>query len=76
MTDACFDVLVVGAGIAGLAAALGAARHGLATVCAEEQMFGGLVLNVTELNPAPRAKRGSGVDLASGLMSDASDAVS
>lgn len=68
MADTTSDVLVIGAGIAGLAAATRAAEIGLATICAEEQMFGGLVLNVAELDPAPAGRSVQGAELSAGLM--------
>ena len=68
MADTTSDVLVIGAGIAGLAAATRAAEIGLATVCAEEQMFGGLVLNIAELDPAPAGRSVQGAELSAGLM--------
>jgi thioredoxin reductase (NADPH) len=74
MTDIQFDVIVVGAGIAGLAAAGHAVKRGLTTACVEEQMFGGLVLNIAELDPAPPGKEGSGADLAAALMNEVTEA--
>ncbi len=52
ITDSPFDVVVIGAGVAGLTAARESARRGLVTACAEELMFGGLVVNINELDPA------------------------
>lgn len=71
MADEPADLFVIGAGIAGLAAAARAAALGLTTVCAEEQMFGGLVLNVVELDPAPPARPAQGAELAAALMDEA-----
>lgn len=71
MAEKTVDLFVVGAGVAGLAAATRAAARGLSTVCAEEQMFGGLVLNIAELDPAPPARPAQGADLAAGLMEEA-----
>ena len=70
MSEQSFDVIVIGAGVAGLAAARHSIQRGFATACVEAQMFGGLVLNVGELDPAPRGRQGSGADLASALMSE------
>ncbi|VTU32754.1 Thioredoxin reductase [Variovorax sp. SRS16] len=56
------DVVVIGAGAAGLNAALATLRAGLGTAWLEAQMFGGLVLNVNELDGAIR---GSGAELSS-----------
>lgn len=74
MIESSYDLLVVGAGIAGLAAATQAAERGLSTICAEEQIFGGLVLNVAELDPAPVGRPAQGAELASSLMEQASNA--
>lgn len=74
MSDLPFDVVVIGAGVAGLAAARQAAQLRLTTACVEEQMFGGLVLNIGELDPVPRGHEGSGVDLAAALMGEVAEA--
>ena len=66
-----FDVIVIGQGVAGLTAAKQARRHGASVACIEEQMFGGLVININELDGAIE---GSGTDLASNLMLEASEA--
>jgi thioredoxin reductase (NADPH) len=71
MAERQVDIVVVGAGVAGLAAATLAARRGLTTICAEGQMFGGLVLNIGELHPAPASRPAQGADLAAGLMEEA-----
>ena len=73
MADSNFDVIVIGAGIAGLTAAKDAARAGLATASIEALLFGGLVININELDPAPGGEQGSGTDLASNLMAEVSD---
>ena len=67
------DLIVLGAGIAGLAAARHAARSGLRVVCLESLMFGGLVTNINDLNPAPTGVSGSGIDFASDLMGEIAD---
>jgi thioredoxin reductase (NADPH) len=61
-----FDLIVVGEGIAGLSCARHAASLGLRTATTEGNLFGGLVLNIAELEGYEGA--GSGVDLASTLM--------
>ena len=68
MPDPNFDVIVIGAGIAGLTAAKNTAQQGLATASIEALLFGGLVINVNELDPAPSGEHLSGTDLASNLM--------
>jgi thioredoxin reductase (NADPH) len=65
-----WDVIVIGAGAAGLTSAKETASAGLRTACIESLMFGGLIVNVNELSPGS----GSGVDLASELMTAATDA--
>jgi thioredoxin reductase (NADPH) len=74
MSELQYDVIVVGAGIAGLTAAREFADAGLATACIEAQMFGGLIINVNELEPAPPGDHASGVDLACALMEQATEA--
>ena len=64
------DLIVIGAGIAGLAASTYARRLGLSTAILESQLFGGLIVNVNELDgDSP----GSGADLASAMMMEATD---
>ncbi len=48
-----FDVIVIGEGVAGLSAAGALARQGFSTATFEQQLFGGLVININELDPAP-----------------------
>ena len=65
MSDSNFDVIVIGAGITGLTAAKHAVQQGLSTANIEALLFGGLVININELDGEPH---GSGTDLASTLM--------
>jgi thioredoxin reductase (NADPH) len=67
------DVVVIGAGVAGLNAALESARHGLRVCFIEELLFGGLVVNVNHLLPAVAGLPASGIDLAAELMTRVSD---
>jgi thioredoxin reductase (NADPH) len=67
-----YDLIVVGEGIAGLTCASHAASLGLRTATTEGNLFGGLVINVAELEDFDGA--GSGVDLASALMEANADA--
>ena len=67
------DIVVIGAGVAGLSAAVEAARLGLRVCLIEELMFGGLIVNVNHLLPAPAGLPDSGIDLATDLMTRASD---
>ena len=61
-----FDLIVIGEGVSGLTCASHAVRAGLKVATLEANLFGGLVLNVNELDGYPGAE--SGTDLASGLM--------
>lgn len=62
-----FDVIVIGEGVAGLAAANSLAEAGLRTATFEAEMFGGLVVSVIELEPAPGGRQASGSDVAGEL---------
>ena len=62
------DVLVIGTGITGLAAARQALQDGLSVVMLEKLFFGGLVTNINQLDGAIT---GSGSDVAAGLMMEA-----
>jgi len=64
------DLIVIGTGVAGLSAAKLALQSGLRTATMEAQMFGGLVLNVNELDGAVS---GSGSEFASSLMMEVSE---
>lgn len=70
MADTTYDVIVIGAGITGLTAAKHAVQRGLKTANIEALMFGGLVVNINELDGDTP---GSGTDLASNLMMEISD---
>lgn len=74
MSASQFDLLVIGEGIAGLTAARAAAKEGLSVATFEANIFGGLVLNVNELDPVPPGAGASGTDYASTLMSECSEA--
>jgi thioredoxin reductase (NADPH) len=63
---ATYDLIVVGEGITGLACARHAASLGLKTATTEGNLFGGLVINIAELEGYD--EHGSGVDIASALM--------
>lgn len=73
MADSKFDVIVIGAGIAGLTAAQNAAKSGLSVASIEALLFGGLVININELEPGLPGQQLSGTDLASTLMAEISD---
>jgi thioredoxin reductase (NADPH) len=73
MSDSQYDVIVIGAGITGLTAAKQVAQRGLSVANIEMMMFGGLVININELDPSPSGEHGSGTELASTLMMKISD---
>jgi thioredoxin reductase (NADPH) len=68
MATPTHDVIVIGEGVSGLTAAGELARAGLKVATIEGQLFGGLVLNVNDLEPAPDGASPSGAELASGMM--------
>jgi len=70
MAERTFDLIVIGEGITGLTAAGRAARRGHAVATCEAELFGGLVINVNELEGSPVAEQVSGVELASSLMQE------
>lgn len=72
--ERAWDVIVIGAGAAGLTAAKETASAGLRTACVESLIFGGLILNINELNPALDGANASGADLASDMLNSAMDA--
>ena len=63
-----YDVIVIGAGAAGIGAAREALQAGSSVAWLEAQMFGGLVLNGNELDGAIQ---GNGAELASTWRSEA-----
>lgn len=65
-----FDLIVVGTGVAGLTAAGFARRVGLTTAMIESHLFGGLIINVNDLDGPVQ---GAGSDYAAGLMAAACD---
>jgi thioredoxin reductase (NADPH) len=67
MPSAKFDVIIIGNGIAGLTAAKHAAQSGLSAASIEAGLFGGLVINVNELDGMPGNQVTSGYRLANRL---------
>ncbi|HEY7656384.1 MAG TPA: FAD-dependent oxidoreductase [Burkholderiales bacterium] len=72
MAQTTYDLVVIGEGVSGLACAGHARRAGLRVATFEANLFGGLVINVNELDGYPGAE--SGTVLASELMQANSDA--
>lgn len=64
------DLIVIGTGITGLAAARQACQLGLSTATIESHFFGGLVINVNHLDGEIE---GSGSDVAANMMMEVSD---
>jgi thioredoxin reductase (NADPH) len=63
-----YDLIVIGEGIAGLTCANHAARTGLKVATFEGTLFGGLVININELEGFPEDRQTSGAEFASELM--------
>lgn len=68
MARATYDVIVIGEGVSGLTAAGELARAGRKVATIEAQLFGGLVINVNELEPGPEGHPASGAELAAEMM--------
>jgi len=68
-----YDLIIVGSGMAGLFCAKEALSKGLKVALLEEQMFGGLVINVNHLSPSLEDGLTGGADLASTWVSELSD---
>jgi thioredoxin reductase (NADPH) len=68
MAQPQFDVVVIGEGVSGLTAAGALAAAGLKVASIEGTLFGGLVINVNELDPAPEGRPHSGAELAAEIM--------
>ena len=68
MSQEIYDLLVIGEGVSGLSAANAAAQTGLKVATLEARLFGGLVINVNELEPAPQAGAVSGAEFAAELV--------
>ena len=73
MTSNQYDAIVIGEGVAGLTAANALARAGLTTATLEAQLFGGLIINVNELDPAPEGREVGGAEFASELVQSNQD---
>ena len=71
-----FDVIVVGAGPAGLTAATGVARAGLKALCLDKLAPGGALINLTELHEVATADGGhaDGPQIAAQLTDEATEA--
>lgn len=66
-----YDILIIGAGPAGLAAAIYGQRAGKKTVLIEKMTYGGQILNTPEVENYPGVKTVSGFELATNLYEQA-----
>lgn len=67
------DVLIIGAGPAGLSAAIYVERAGKHAVCLEEKMVGGQIVNTPEIANYPGIKKTSGFEFSMGLYEQATE---
>jgi len=68
VAESAYDVLVIGEGVSGLAAAQVCAKAGATTATLEAQLFGGLIININEMDPSPATHTAAGAEYASELM--------
>ncbi|MDB5923909.1 MAG: hypothetical protein JWN13_2845 [Betaproteobacteria bacterium] len=68
MSQTPYDVIVIGEGVSGLTAARELAVSTLKIATIEGQLFGGLVINVNELEPPIEGRPASGAELAAEMM--------
>ncbi|MDD6207108.1 MAG: FAD-dependent oxidoreductase [Clostridiales bacterium] len=66
-----FDIMIVGAGTAGLSAAIYAARAGKKVLVLEEKTYGGQIINTQEVENYPGIKKISGYEFATNLYEQA-----
>ncbi len=71
--SAMIDVLIIGAGPAGLSAAIYVERAGKHAVCLEEKMVGGQIVNTPEIANYPGIKKTSGFEFSMGLYEQATE---
>ena len=68
-----YDIVIVGAGTAGLSAAIYGVRAGKKVLVLEGQNFGGQIINSPEIENYPGIAKTSGFEFASGLYEQASN---
>lgn len=68
-----YDIIIIGAGAAGLTAAIYACRAGKKTLVLEELAFGGQIINTLDIENYPAHRHISGVDFSKNLYAQAED---
>lgn len=68
-----YDIVIIGAGIAGLSAAIYGKRAGKSVLVLEKNMYGGQIVVSPEVDNYPGIKHTSGYDLAMGLYEQAKE---
>ena len=66
-----YDLLVIGAGTAGLSAAMYGVRAGLKTICIEDAVYGGQIVNTPEIVNYPGIPTITGIEFANQLYQQA-----
>ncbi len=66
-----YDIAIIGAGPAGLSAAIYGRRAGLGTICFESNVHGGQIINTPEVENYPALSKVSGVEYASNIYDQA-----
>lgn len=73
MSEKNYDIIIVGAGPAGLTAAIYALRAGKSVLLLEEKAYGGQIVNTPDIENYPGLAHVSGFDFANGLYQQAVD---
>ena len=68
-----FDIVIIGAGTAGLSAAIYAVRAGKSALVLEGKTYGGQIINTPDIENYPGIAHISGFDFATGLYKQAKD---
>lgn len=68
-----YDIVIIGAGPAGLSAAVYARRAGLTVAVLEQNIYGGQIVNTPEVENYPGVGRQTGVELAMALYNQAAE---
>ena len=68
-----FDIIIVGAGTAGLSAAIYGLRAGTSVLVFEETTYGGQIINTPEIENYPGIQKISGFEFATNLYKQAKD---